>query len=170
MIEPPIDPKIGSDAARPGYQLGLRASAKNAADQHALGSSGAGRAEIEQPMHPVNQVNIRSAALGVERLDARGPSSSEGVRGAVPRSLVRLRFGDHRGELPAAMAPHDELAQEVAGHAQCRQVEAGASQPCSRGDVRHRASVKHREHGLDQRFVLVFCDTPYRAHINADPP
>src|SRR6185369_13724626 len=66
VIEPPVDSKIGSDSAWPRYQPWLCViGGENTADQHALRRSCSGRAEIQQPMNPVDQIDVGSAAVAV---------------------------------------------------------------------------------------------------------
>src|SRR3569623_1995875 len=109
------------DAQIPAYLAGpddrRRGAARvgeHGADQHAFGRARAGGAEIEHPVHAVNQVDVARAAVTVERLDAGGPPPAVSMSGAVARPVVGLVFGEHGRELATLVMTLDEFADQLA--------------------------------------------------------
>jgi hypothetical protein len=65
-------------------------------------------------VHAVDEEDVEVAAVGVHRFDARRAPPAPGVRGAVFRPEIRLGLDDARAVPPAAPAPSDPGADEVA--------------------------------------------------------
>ena len=65
-----------------------------AAYQHRIGHALHVGDEIQHVVHPVAQIHVRPAALGIHHLVALRATPAESVRTSVGEAFVRLRFGD----------------------------------------------------------------------------
>src|ERR1043166_1322291 len=90
--------------------------------EHSFWDACARRAEIEQPMHTINEVDVNGALILIQRLNTLCAPSLVRMRCSVTRPLVRLHLGDHRTEAHAAISMDDEFSEKIARHYERRSV------------------------------------------------